>query len=228
MPGYGPLPNVPNVVKVVIENQGNDGRIADNVCHFTYGGAPPDSATCELIGNSFYNQWIDNLTEVQPAQTSLISVTVTDLSSSTGGEGVYDNDGTPTPGTSESGMLPFHTCFLLSMFIDQRYRGGHPRMYLPVGTTADLNDDGDWHTAFVSDVTDDWSTIVDNVINSNPYAATNIGQQCAISYTSKFANPVYPYRRTTPLVYDIPIDGYTGQQKLATQRRRVRKTERRR
>ena len=228
MAGYGPLPLVPNVVKVVIENQGNDGRIADNVCHFTYGGSAPSSSTCVAIGTSFWSGWVTNLTPYQPAQTSITKVTVTDLSTDTGGEGMYDNAGTPVGGSSAHGMLPLHTCFLVSESIEQRYRGGHPRMYLPIGTTDDLNDDGDWKSASITLFVTAWETLVGSVIADNPFGSTNIGQQCAVSYVSKMVNPIYPYRRTTPLVYDIPLDGYSGDAKLATQRRRVRKTERRR
>lgn len=228
MPGYGPLPLVPNVIKVVIENQGNDGRVAANVCHFNYGGGAPSSADCSAIAEAFFNEWSDNFLAIMPAQTSLTVVTVTDLSTDFSGEGSYDNGGVPLPGTSESGLLPFQAACLLSKFINQRYRGGHPRSYLPIGTTADLNDDGDWHTDFIGDVVGDWGTMIDGVIGGNPYGSTSVGTECAVSYVSKFENPVYPYRRTTPLVYDIPLDGYSAEQKLATQRRRVRRVERRR
>lgn len=221
------MPNVPNVVKVVVECQGNDGRYADNVMHFTYGGGPPSSSDCVAIANSFFNSWTNTLTLLQVAHVSLVEVTVTDLSTSTGGEGSFNNGGNPFPGTRDGHQLALNTCFLLSKFVEQRYRGGHPRSYLSLGVSEDLTDDGDWSTDFVTSVGVYWPEFLQNVLGANPYGSTSIGQECAVSYISKEENPVYPYRRTTPLVYDIPLDGYTYQPKIATQRRRVRKTERR-
>jgi hypothetical protein len=222
-----PLPLVPNVIKIVNECQGNDGRLAANVLHWTYGGSAPNSDVCVDIAGSFWDLWNDNFIPLMPAQTSLVQTTVTDLSTSTGGEGTYNNDGTPAPGTSAHGMLPLHSCFLVSMYVEERYRGGHPRMYLPVGTTDDLNDDGDWKSTSVSAFMDAWSNIITDFVRS--YTSTELALQCAVSYYSG-TDPTTrkPIRRDVPLVYDIPVDGYTGQEKLATQRRRVRKTARRR
>lgn len=224
-----PLPLVPNVIKVAIECQGNDGRLAVNVFHMTYGGGPPSSSDCVNIATQFWDQWVDNFTPTQPAQTSLTKVTVTDLSTDTGGEGEWTNGSTPVPGTSVHGMVPLHSCALLSKFVDKRYRGGHPRSYLPIGTTEDLNDDGDWKASSYGNWITFWTDMLSGVIADNPYGSTNIGEECAVSYVSKIENPVYPYRRAVPEVYDIPIDGgYTMTGQLATQRRRVRKTARRR
>lgn len=223
-----PLPTVPNVIRVAIECQGNDGRLAVNVCHFEYGGTPPSSGDCQDIAGVFFAAWQAQFTPTQPAQTSLVQVTVTDLSTDTGGEGTFNNFGVPIPGGSTHGMLPLHSCFLLSKFVERRFRGGHPRSYLPIGTTNDLNDDGDWKESSWTPWVTAWENLIAAVLTDNPYGATNVGQECAVSYVSKVENPIYPYRRAVPLVMSIPVDGYTGSGKLATQRRRVRKTARRR
>jgi hypothetical protein len=214
------------VVKIAIVCNGNDGREAVNVFHQAYGGGPPSFSDCETIGQAWYNQWVAELTPTQPAQTNLISVTVTDLSSSTGAEGIYNNAGTPTPGTSAHGMLPLHSCFVLSKTILRRYRGGHPRMYLPIGTTNDLNDDGHWKGSSWVPWVAAWATMVSNVIAENPFGGTSVAEECCVSYNGKYDLPNSgppTYRRVTPAVFDIPLDGYAGSEILGTQRRRVRR-----
>jgi len=222
----GPLPPVPNVAKVVIVNAGNDGREAVNVFHQVYGGAAPSFGDCEAWAHTWWNEWVSELTPTQPAQTSLTSVTVTDLSSSTGADGTWDGAGTPVPGTSAHGMLPLHSCFVLSKTILRRYRGGHPRMDLPIGTTNDLNDDGHWKDSSWTPWVSAWVTMLSNVIAAGPFGSTTPGEECCVSYNGKYDLPNSgppTYRRDTPAVFDIPIDGYLGSAILGTQRRRVRR-----
>lgn len=218
-----PLPSVPNVIKFAIECQGNDGRSAVNVTHFTYGGGLPTSTDIESMCQNIWNSWVSDFIPNMPAQTSLVNITGTDLSSDTGATAEYNNAGVPVAGTSVSGMVPLNSCMLISKFVARRYRGGHSRSYLPIGTTADLNDDGDWKATFATDARASWQDLVHNLQLGSPYGAISIGLECAVSYVSKVVNPVYPYRRAVPLVMDIPDDGYTAQTKIATQRRRVRR-----
>lgn len=221
----GPLPPVPNVFKVAIVNAGNDGREAVNVYHQSYGGGIPAFHDCEGIATNIWDYWVANFTGTQPAQTSLMSITVTDLSSSTGAEFTYDNDGTPVPGTSPHGMLPLHSCFVVSKTILRRYRGGHPRSYLPIGTTNDLNDDGHWKESSYPAWVAMWGGLIASVIGTT-FGSTTPAEECCVSYNGKYDLPNSgppTYRRDTPAVFDIPVDGYSGSPILGTQRRRVRR-----
>jgi hypothetical protein len=222
-----PLPAVPNVVKIVTTCSGNDGRLAVNVMHFTYSGGPPSSTDCFTIASNWFSLWVGNFIPLQPAQTSLVSVEVTDLSSDTGGQGTYDNMGVPVPGTSSHGMLPLHTCLLVSKYVAVRYRGGRPRSYLPVGTTFDLNDDGDWQSARLEVFEAAWATMLEGFVDTGS-GSTLIVLECMVTYKSKNLNPTPPYEVIPPRVLTIPADGYTFDQQIATQRRRVRKTARHR
>ena len=44
MPGYGPLPNVPLAIKIVITSVGADTRKAETILHMSYTGSPPTTA----------------------------------------------------------------------------------------------------------------------------------------------------------------------------------------
>lgn len=219
-----PLPPVPNVLRIVITNTGNDGRIAENVFHVVYTGGPPSIGDCVSIATNVWNSWVAQYTPDCPAQTSLSKVTVTDLASTMGAQGEYTNTDTPVPGTSTHGMLPISTAFLVSKFVARRYRGGHPRSYLPIGTTNDLNDDGDWKNTSYPNWVTSWATLIENLILHGAFGSTSIGQECSVTYKSKNLNPTPPYDVVPPHVDEIPIDGYSGGPKLATQRRRVRRT----
>lgn len=222
-----PLPVVPNVVKFALQCEGNDGRKAVNVFHWVYGGSVPILSALNEFATNLFNLWDTNFAPLMPAQTSIVSVTCIDLSTTSGYDGFYDNLGVPVPGTSVHGMLPLHTAALLNKQIAVRYRGGRPRSYLCCGTTDDLNDDGDWKTGSVSNFINAWLNVVDGMVG-NASGGCTLGEECSVSYYSKEETPTPPYRRVTPVVYDIPVDAYQISSQLATQRRRVRRTARRR
>lgn len=226
MAPIGPLPPVPNTLKIAIVCAGNDGREAVNVFHQAYGGSAPSFTDCSSIAQAWWDQWVINYTPDQPAQTSLTSITVTDLASSSGAEATWTNADTPVPGTSIHGMLPLHSCFVLSKTILRRYRGGHPRMYLPIGTTNDLNDDGHWKDSSWTPWVAAWESMLNQVILGSPYGATTLAEEVCVSYNGKYDLPNSgppTYRRVTPALFDIPVNGYTGSPILGTQRRRVRR-----
>jgi hypothetical protein len=225
-----PLPVVPNVIKLTVSCAGNDGRTAMNVFHMSYGGPGPSYDECANIAEALWNGWVANMTPLQPGQTSLVETSCTDLGSTTTATATYNNDSTPVPGTSTHGMVPFQACFVVSKFVSLRYRGARPRSYLPIGTTEDMNDDGDWKADTVTVWTASWVTIIEDLVGGSPYGSTNLALECSVSYYSAVENPTPPHRRIDPpyLVLDIPLDGYTGQTKMGTQRKRIRRVERRR
>lgn len=221
-----PLPPVANVVKVTNTCKGNDGRLIENVLHFGYTGGPPSAADCVALATAFFNAWTSDLVPQMPATSSLVSSTVLDLSSETGNEGTVDNGGTPIPGTKTGGVLPLHTCALVSKDIARRYRGGRPRSYLGVGVDADLTDDGDWSTAATGVFLNGYTAVVD-AFNGAHSGSTTITAEVNVSYYG--GAPTVEgksVRRETPVVDSILA--YSMDQKVATQRKRVRKVARRR
>jgi len=224
-----PLPAVDNVFRLVTLCAGNDGRSAVNVMHFTYGGPSPASYDfIETCADNWWGQWVSNMIPKMPAQTSLVSVTAIDLQSDTAPAVTYDGGGTPVPGTSSHGMLPLSTAFLVSKFVERRWRGGHPRSYLPIGTTDDLNDDGDWKADSVTALLAAYTNSVQDFIDATVDGSNSVGLECCVTYKSKNLNPTPPYDVVPPYVTTIPVDGYSAGPKLATQRKRVRRVARRR
>lgn len=214
-----PLPNVPDVVKVQVKGTFTSGYNWANVMHFSYGGSAPSSATCAAIATQALYQYQFYMLPLMGATTSINEAIVTDLSSSSGGEGNNIND---QPGTRTGGGIGANATFLISKTIFTRYRGGHPRTYLPIGLSPDLANEGHWTSGFVTSATAAWQSFIDNMIGFSS-GGVSIGQECAVSYyeTDYTTTPPKRIRRTTPVVYEIAVDGYRGNAEMASQRRRI-------
>jgi hypothetical protein len=217
-----PLAPVPGVIKTVVTCSGNDGRIAQNVLHYSYTGPAPNNSDLNDFCLAVWNAWVAQLTPFQPAGTSLVRVDAVDLSSILSASGFEDNGGAPVPGTSVGGLIPISTAFLVSKQVGRRFRGGHPRSYFPIGVVTDLNNDGDWKGASVTAMLNGAVAFIVAPLG-NTYGATTIQREVYPTYFSKNINPVPPYTVIPPLVTQINLGGYSGGQKLATQRRRVRR-----
>jgi hypothetical protein len=94
-----------------------------------------------------------------------------------------------------------------------------------VGDTTKLVDDGHYTTAFTTVVGSAMVSISGALLAATSGGCTLTGEVC-VSYIDKAINPVKPYWRTVPLSF--PVNSYSAQSQLATQRRRVRRTARHR
>lgn len=214
-----PLHPVPGVIKVAVKGKFTSGYNWANVMHWEYGGPPPTSAECAAFASDIYDNFFAQFGPLMVPQTSIEECIVTDLSSSTGGEG---NHTAHNAGSSTADKVPGNCTFLISKTIFARYRGGHPRTYLNVGADEDLLDQGHWNGSFVITATTAWNTFVtDNI--GDVQGSTTLGQECAVSYyeTDYTTTPPSRVRRPVPVVYSIATDGYTGNAEIASQRRRI-------
>lgn len=219
-----PLPNVPNTLKVEVQGTANDSRPWANVLHFVYSGGPPSVADCNSIASTVFGAWQAHILPLQGTWVTLTQVNVTDLTSPTSSVGEFSGS---SAGTSSAAQIPGNSALLISKPISVRYRGGHPRSYLLAGGEANLNDDGDWNSAFVTAGNTGYHALINAILGGGPYGSTGLTTECAVSYVDKNLNPTPPYRRTDPVTYAIPVGSTVAQAKIATQRRRIRKVSRR-
>lgn len=217
-----PLPPVPNVIKCVVRNVGNDGRPAVNVIYLEYTGGTLGYDGAAALATAFSNSVAEYWVPMMHPNTSTASVEVTDLTSDTAGQGIASNS---VAGTREGGPIGLHSCFLISQLVNVRYRGGHSRNYLPFGTSADLNSDGDWSDASVSAFLGAYNDSIGALILGT-YGGATIDAQVSVSYYGPPTVDGKSTLRETPLIRVILES--TGNAQLATQRRRVRKTARHR
>jgi hypothetical protein len=101
--------------------------------------------------------------------------------------------------------------FLISKAIQRRYRGGHPRCYLAIGSQAQKQSSSQWLTTFTSSATNAYAAFITATANGAMWSG--VGAEVCVH--TKLNHEVV----TAPFV-DI-VQAYVGQQQMASQRRRI-------
>lgn len=216
------LPNVPGVLKLNIHWGVEADTRAQTVHHLSYTGGPPSAAQCATMAASAVSTGATNMQTAVGLHSGMTNCEVTDLTSSTSGQGT---GGSGWAGTRTGGQLAPGTAALANYTISRRYRGGKPRSYLPFGTATDVDVTGLWlaasttafHTAlanwFAALIGIGAGCTIQNVVNVSYYHGSNV----VISPTTGRAKNV-PILRGTPLVDIISASSFPT--RIGSQRRR--------
>lgn len=219
-----PLPAVPGVVKIVFGfDVGLDVEaIVRN--YWTYTGPAPDTTALSAMASGMRGGIGDVMVSLMDPDTTFTNITILDLSSDLGAEGV--GTGT-TVGTRAGGKLGAGSAVLANYTIGRRYRGGHPRSYWPWGTSTDLDTRGIWSSDALGAFGPGANEIVGDV-NGASSGGTTLGTQVSVSYYTGVAaapSPTNPHRyvnrpvlRAAPLVDAVSAPVINP--KVASQRRR--------
>lgn len=123
-----PLPFVPGLCRVVIKGSLVSSKWA-NVFHVMKNDNLPwaDNQLGSLAA-AFRPAYTDNFKVLMVAASIIGDITCTDLSSDTGGEASLPG---ATPGTGAGTSSAANVATGITWRINRRYRGGHPRTYLP-------------------------------------------------------------------------------------------------
>jgi hypothetical protein len=205
-----PLPAVPGVIKVEwLWSQ--DGIPAANVLHVGYSGGPPVSGDLNTLATALVAGWWTGPTaELWSSETTFMGMRLTDLSSDTGAVG---EEPVEDPGTNTEGVMPAQACTLINFQIVRRYRGGHPRMYLPAPAFGFQDGPAAWLSTYLTAVTTAFGGYV---------AATGV----ATAGDTDLTGPVnVSYVSGGDVRVDPVVDSITGfsvNGVVATQRRRIR------
>lgn len=218
-----PLNPVPGVLKVFLEGfiDGTDTQKWGNVLHFSYSGTAPTGPTCATIASDIATQWGSHVASLCPSPTELKTVTVTDLTSTTSGEGIAL---VSSAGTRGDDSIPANAACLVSYPTTLRYKGGHPRTYLYVLGNSDLTGAGQWTPT--AEVSTKWQAFL-TAVAAISVAGTTLSGFVAVRYKGKFLPNGGPphYYLTSPLVENILISGLTVQAQMASQKRRIGRTK---
>jgi hypothetical protein len=122
------LPPVPNAVQVAVTGNLNALPWA-NIFHLSHSAGALSSGTLDAVAASVGNAYSSHFLALMSTVSSVEQVKAMDLSSRTGPIGL---DVTHRPGTG-AGTAPAanSVAFCVSWSIVDRYRGGHPRTYIP-------------------------------------------------------------------------------------------------
>ena len=204
-------PLVPGVVKSVV-NWDVFGAAAANVLHWAFTGtwSPAlldDFATA--VGNAFV---LNLLPDISP-DVAIGEVVTTDLSNASNPNGISAID---MPGTASGAPGPASACVLISETIDRRYRGGHPRVYIPgvPDSARSTTDSKSWNPAAVAAIVTSWDALVAEVKGFS-VGGVSIVNPVSVSYFLDNA------LRVTPVVDTIVA--FEGKDRICSQRRRLGK-----
>jgi hypothetical protein len=152
--------------------------------YLLYTGGPPSGADMTSFASTLMVGCVGALPAVMHPDTSIESVTLTDLSSPTGATGFAS---TPTPGVRTGDALPAGAAVLGNYHIARRYRGGRPRGYWPLGTATDLLTRQTWVGASVSAFESAIETVT-NTLDGSFHGTTSVGLPVSVSYYQGFTS----------------------------------------
>ena len=150
------------------------------------------------------------------------SFVAVDLSSSVGLNAQDINN--TIAGNKTTQLEPASLCVVMQQIIGARYRGGHPRVYLPWGAYDLMADESHWTTGQISAWQNGWATGITNVRNAMNTAGLTNARQVIPRYTYSYtADPAHhKYRKDkTGYVGAAGVTTYKVSPTVGSQRRRL-------
>jgi hypothetical protein len=167
-------------------------------------------ANMQTICNAFDPLWSIMWEQWAPGYATYLGSEATDYSTAFGNTWSTVGTWTPTTGVKTT-PLPPQVALLISLHVNERWRGGHARIYLP------------WGAAEAVSTTDpDMALAATTSIVSTKFGLIEPGMN-SIAIGGGLSQRVYRQRTTPGSAHLMPISSYTVQTMLATQRRRLRK-----
>lgn len=220
------LPDVPGVLRLDILYGGGADISAGSRVFFSYTGTAPTDATLDTMCTALNADWETLFTSLTPSETVFFGTRLTDLTTPASGRGEVAASAAGDRGTT---LIPFGAAAVLDFKIARRYRGGKPRIYLPLGIDSDITGGYQWTSAFTGDVATAWTGFKAAVIAYSASGMT-MSEQVAVSYYSGFTNEAYgtptKYRRVptlrgggpvTDVIFDHAVAAHIGSQRRRNQ-----------
>lgn len=191
---------------------------------FAYSGSTaPSAGDLAAINTEVGSAWTADVEPIQANTVALTKIVTQDLTTATGLESVTTGAIVGTrSGTAPEAALAMN----ISYGILRRYRGGHPRVYLPCGVTSDIQDPANWTSAFVTLAQSAWTNFIAAVAGTTGLSCGSLSH-VNVSFYNGF-NTIGPYPdgkfhyppkpRTTPLI-DTVIS-HVAKQLISSQKRR--------
>lgn len=148
---------------------------------------------------------------------------LTDLTSTSAAQVVNTTGFT---GGASASQLPAGVCLVIKKKIARRYRGGHPRVYLPGMAETYLSTPILWNATSLANIVAAWNTFINACTAATNPAAIGTITEVNVSYFQHYTNVTFPSgrahpvptQRPTPLV--DPVISHAGNAIPASQRRR--------
>jgi hypothetical protein len=205
-----PLPLVPLVVKLSYTfSYGSDATVMTHL-YWQGGAGSPTTTDLTAFANLAKTSYETYGVASQTNQVTLRKIHAVYLGDTTGASVDVT---TADTGSRSGGPLAANVAVLVNLKIARRYRGGHPRIYLPWGSATDILDPQHWTSGALSQFQTSINSIVTQLqgFSGSSFATPTL---CSVSYYHNKA------LRTTPVVDSVsatPVSSTPG-----SQRRRLR------
>jgi len=143
------LPDVPHVCKIIISGTYHDARW-NNIWYVNYTGGAPSSADINTYLTYLRTNVGGKYVLEMSADNEITGWEGIDLTSATANrDAITDSEF----GVRAGDFMPAGVAMVCSLEVNRRYRGGHPRKYLPWGTAGTMASGStiDWDSGFVAD-----------------------------------------------------------------------------
>jgi hypothetical protein len=212
-----PLPIASGGLRIILSGK----YVAQNWANVMYAhttGLDPSEADLTTMATSLKTLWTTTLGTLSVNALTLTQVTVVDISSTSGLAGIWAS--TPVTGTIAGSASAAQIAGVISWKIARRYRGGHPRTYIPgIAQSSILN-----HREFTSGWVASAGTAANawrGGINGMTFASMPLCAFVNFSFYSKTDVPAPPHLRAIPVMN--PILTHKVGSRLDSQRRRLGK-----
>lgn len=142
-----PRPPLADTVKLEITYTGPDNAVANNICYALSTANISDSTSLATVAQNLFTQLQDTIGNFRPiwsASWTITGVTASDYSGASEAFGRFTGS---VVGSLAGSPTAAQTCMVLGWTIAARYRGGHPRWYIPGVMPAIMSVPGGRHLA---------------------------------------------------------------------------------
>lgn len=218
-----PLPAVSEVVRVDLKYTWASDTDVLNRFFVTYTGTAPTVANLNTFCAAVRGAWNTNLKAFAQTAVVLTQTEATDLTSSSAARGL---DSTSVTGTRNGAILPAQTSVVVRLAIARRYRGGKPRIYMPLFDSTDLQNGQAWKSASTASLLTSVNAFFAAVLAA-PWAGATLNSLVNVSYYNGFHNVTYPSGRvrSVPTLRGTPtvdtVTAFSINPAPGTQRRRA-------
>jgi hypothetical protein len=144
-----------------------------------------------------------------------------DIGTQTPQEGAYSAS---IPGTATGTMEPANLCFCINFGITARYRGGHPRTYIPGQGAGAISTGNQWTSAALGTLAQDFANMIGATVSAlatgGLAGVTHCVPRYTYEYTADNVHHKFTHTRTGPNGAPT-VSTYTVQSRVCTQNRRL-------
>lgn len=208
------MPPVPLTCKVQLLGTYGTTNWA-NVFYVRYTTPDPTVTAVTALATAINSQWFLYMKSMHAVALVLNSVNVIDLNDVEGNQGSAVSG---TAGTKAGDSLPANIAMCATKVIARRYRGGHPRMYLPAMVWADTLDQRNWKGSTVTAVQGSLNSFLSGINGSAP-AGMGAVEMVNVSFWYSPVKGQPPVLRAAPIVDKIM--SFKVDSRIDSQRRRL-------